>query len=444
MKTDVFNNDNTFLKAFLQDVEETKQTIFALGNYPSVPNAIKIFFDRTLLQKTTLNFISTQRGRNNDNLGFHLRKANIDKGYPQVRDFMVVTINENIMYFGYLNEKIFRLESKNQISLISDVYTNLDLLFNLLYYPQIDQYDEISIMLKYLAKSIAEKDFQSVELIKNQLESGLKYSRFRLFFQQVLTAIEKKDYDFSEQLIEEFLTQKNKLVSSQNFTEFIVQIHSKIFKNSVIYIENLVSLAEKKIFKYNVTYNLIIGSRIIKLMKVRIELLSKLVKQNPEFKAELEELKHQYNKTIHDTMNHTDKVYFLDEKQKKELKKYFKLAVKLCHPDIVELKYKEDAERVFKNLKNAFDRNNLEIVIKIYTALKKGIYTTEDITGSLGQHLELYMSYESIQEKYDEIMKNEVYQMIKDYDDYDEYFKDKLLEINSQILDYQKELKNLQ
>ena len=65
-------------------------------------------------------------------------------------------------------------------------------------------------------------------------------------------------------------------------------------------------------------------------------------------------------------------IYELTDDQKIELKKKFRKATVLCHPDKVADEFKEAAQRIFIELKQAYDANDLKKVTGILDDLEKG------------------------------------------------------------------------
>jgi len=59
-------------------------------------------------------------------------------------------------------------------------------------------------------------------------------------------------------------------------------------------------------------------------------------------------------------------------KPKKELKKLWKEASKLCHPDLVQEEYKVEASRTMQKLNAYYSDGNLEAIQNILNRLKKG------------------------------------------------------------------------
>lgn len=64
----------------------------------------------------------------------------------------------------------------------------------------------------------------------------------------------------------------------------------------------------------------------------------------------------------------------LNSDEKKEIRKKFRKATLLCHPDKVSENLKESAQAMFIRLKTAYDSNDLKQVAEILTHLEKGEY----------------------------------------------------------------------
>jgi DnaJ-class molecular chaperone len=65
-------------------------------------------------------------------------------------------------------------------------------------------------------------------------------------------------------------------------------------------------------------------------------------------------------------------VFNLTEDQRLELKKKFRKATVLCHPDKVSEEFKDAAQRIFIELKEAYDASNLQKVNELLSDLEKG------------------------------------------------------------------------
>lgn len=394
--------------------------------------------DIVLFNDENLEILKKHKRRGNG----HLSRIDIPKEYKNVEDFFIFIIDK-IMYAGYKDELYFRFEAETENSFIAEVYEDLVLLQKSDKERGKKELENVRFKFDYLKLAISDNDHESIKLIKKQLEKDVNLSEYREMLSCLKQALNENNFDWALELIDNFLFKENILFIKQNYVAYLMNVQAHVVKNIILFLEDKITIAEKKIFKYNVTYNTLVVSKILELMRVKIKLLERKVDKNPELQKELDELKQQYQEVLNKTMEDDDKIYFLDDKQKKEIKRVFKLAVKLCHPDVVDLEYKADADKIFKRLKFAFDRNDLLTVKQIYETLKAGIFTSGEFTEDAILYTDLYLSLKEKEEKYEEIYNNSTYNMIKDYDDYDEYFKEHLMRISKQIEAFYNELNDL-
>lgn len=143
----------------------------------------------------------------------------------------------------------------------------------------------------------------------------------------------------------------------------------------------------------------------------------------------------------------------INDDDKKELKKLFRKAARLCHPDIVVEKLKEKAHELMQKLNEAYSKQDLVQVKKILHSLETGesfevssdaIEDKELLKTKIKEYKE---NIETVKSEIDEIKEDNTYQTIAELDDWDEYFeelrselqkeKDKLEDEDREILSIQ-------
>ena len=123
------------------------------------------------------------------------------------------------------------------------------------------------------------------------------------------------------------------------------------------------------------------------------------------------------------------KIFELTDEQKAELKKNFRKATHLCHPDKVSDEYIEAAHKIFIELKNAYDLNDLIKVTEILEDLEKGNFMkSRSETVSEKELLKsaiakLRIQIKTLETEIISIKESDTYRFIKDITDWDEYFK---------------------
>jgi len=80
----------------------------------------------------------------------------------------------------------------------------------------------------------------------------------------------------------------------------------------------------------------------------------------------------EYHQEYEDIQEQQKDIDILDKKEKKELKKLYKKAARLCHPDIVADKLKKQAHKIMQALNSAYSKQDLSEVKKILLSLENG------------------------------------------------------------------------
>lgn len=131
---------------------------------------------------------------------------------------------------------------------------------------------------------------------------------------------------------------------------------------------------EKLIQDYNYKFYSQVGDLMsevnrLKLEKLRIDAMQNLEKQQ-EFtnaKQEYDEFDTQFKQIT------SQKILPLTQADQKLMKSHFRKASLLCHPDSVSDEFKDEATRIFAELKDAYDGNDLSKVNSILDRLENNL-----------------------------------------------------------------------
>ena len=145
-----------------------------------------------------------------------------------------------------------------------------------------------------------------------------------------------------------------------------------------------------------------------------------------EVKSHYEEYENQYN---HIQKEQDSKIKISDD-EKKELKKLFRKAARLCHPDIVIDKLKEKAHDLMQKLNDAYSKQDLVQVKKILHTLESG--ESFEVSSDAIEDKELLkekikeykQNIQNIESELEEIKEDDTYQTISNLDSWDEYFEE--------------------
>lgn len=154
--------------------------------------------------------------------------------------------------------------------------------------------------------------------------------------------------------------------------------------------------------------------------------------EDEDIEKEYEDVKSHYNEfeneyeNIKDIQKNTIK---LNDDEKIEIKKLYKKAARLCHPDIVPIELKEKAHELMQLLNEAYSKKDIVKVKDILYSLENGTnfeLSSETIEDKelLKQKINEYkQNIKDIESELIEIKEDETYQTIAELDSWDEYFE---------------------
>jgi len=226
--------------------------------------------------------------------------------------------------------------------------------------------------------------------------------------------------------------------------------------------EELENLSEKKneyinkLNDFNTKYTIELGEVTEILLGVKKELLEKQVKNNnfkdenlneefEDIKEEYESFHNQYNETLKREKNKG----FINSDDLKELKKIFRKTVKICHPDIVDERYKAEAHEIFIKLNDAYQRKMLDEVLEIYESLENNNFND---SGNFISEIDSFKQRVKYLKKaiYDtnieieNIINSDEYLMFDEIDDFDKYLKELKEEFYNEIEYIKQEISNIE
>ncbi|MGB0937411.1 MAG: hypothetical protein ACPGTQ_08130 [Colwellia sp.] len=132
-------------------------------------------------------------------------------------------------------------------------------------------------------------------------------------------------------------------------------------------------------------------------------------------------------------------IYKLNADEIKELKKIYRAASKLCHPDIVAEEFKEQATDIMTAVNIAYKEKNLKELTQLLTKLQKGLAFTVASDSINNLELlkekldELKLKYKTVKNEILEINNSQTYQVIQDIEDWDVYFLSIKTELESNL-----------
>jgi hypothetical protein len=140
----------------------------------------------------------------------------------------------------------------------------------------------------------------------------------------------------------------------------------RVLECQLIDLQNEKSDLDKIIFEFNHRHSQELGAIIVEILKYR--------------KNKFKHSDSKYQEALNDEKDYKEQInnfrkrdfFLLTSEESKELKLKFRKAAILCHPDKVSIELREAAEKIFIELKVAYDSNDLKGVSEILENLENG------------------------------------------------------------------------
>jgi hypothetical protein len=290
----------------------------------------------------------------------------------------------------------------------------------------------ITIIIKrfeVLKNLILLEDFDDI----NNTVDKLKEFDYNDDIKLILALIQDKKYSIAISQIQCFISKNNQLTTWQDPEIPALRFEISNLENQINNFDNEKIELEKLISDFQYKHSKYLGDLILKILNLR-----KINAANKEHFEEATQDEKDYNEHLNKEKN---KVFFeLSANEEIELKKVFRTASKLCHPDKFINEDKELAELaddIFKELNDANQKNDITRVLQIHENLQKGILK-RTIENKIDNKQKLKSTILFLEEKLSrikfqiqQIKNSETYSTIVEIDDFDHYFiniKEKLME----------------
>lgn len=244
----------------------------------------------------------------------------------------------------------------------------------------------------------------------------------------IITFIEKKRFTDALNLIASFRARYVSLILYSDLEVAALTLEMKSLEIQISSLEDEKVELEKLLYEFEIRHNSELGEIILKILKLRTIKYQNETNLNPERQRKYQEAKqdyNQYNNYFNDSIGKI--IIKIPDDQRDELKRLYRNASKLCHPDAVAEKYKKGAENIFKELNNAYKANDIEKVRILLRDLEKGIFISGSDT--LSEKLELIkkVNYlrllrDDLERKILNIKNSNTFQKISNIENWDLYF----------------------
>ncbi|CAA6798888.1 MAG: Unknown protein [uncultured Sulfurovum sp.] len=172
-----------------------------------------------------------------------------------------------------------------------------------------------------------------------------------------------------------------------------------------------------------------LGAVIEEILRLQQEVAQKSYDKGKIDEEELKASKDEYKSFYEEAITQSkEQPFSLTEEEEKELKKLYRKASRLTHPDTVADAFKEEATKIFIALNSAYKRKDLAKVKEIFVGLESGTafaYGSDEINDKELLRKKSEVLREKIKviiKEIEELMQSDTYITIKEIDDLDAYF----------------------
>ncbi len=273
---------------------------------------------------------------------------------------------------------------------------------------------------------------EDLDTFKSQLgklrQEALDVSEITILADQLESQLLRGEIFNMTKTIDQFIGSRIAINVYQNPEILSLQLELKILNTHLQTLEDKKIEIEKLIITFRAKYNEVLSPIILKILEIKVKLAN-----SKSEKDRAEEEFHAYENIINDIKRNPPKE--LTDEQTIELKQKFKQASKLCHPDIVAENDKEEATKVFIELKKAYDMNDLDSINTILTSLNLGLFNNntlvkDDKITLIDEIARIKFRISHTKDEIDQINKSEIYLTIVNAGDWNLYFQNKSRELN--------------
>lgn len=289
-----------------------------------------------------------------------------------------------------------------------------------------------------------EKIIKRLEILKNfiiledidDVKSGttkLELYNFNEDINAIIEAIGKEEFSVAIAKIQYFINSYQQVSIWKDPEIAGLKLEIKILENQLNAFDNEKIELDKLLSDFQHRHTIELGEIILHILKLR----KIKYKEHNQKAQETEDDFNQYNDQFE---NEKDKHQFeLSEDEKKELKKNFRKATTLCHPDKVSEEQKGEAEKVFIALKEAYDQNDFEKVNRILKDLETG-NSFRSQTDTISEKEVLKATVEKLRQKLQQLEKeiitvkeSETFSTVNNITNWDTYFDETKTQLEEEL-----------
>jgi predicted amino acid-binding ACT domain protein len=293
------------------------------------------------------------------------------------------------------------------------------------YYPDTLYEDIIFPLNKIIKRLDIIKNYILLEDIEDLGKEILKLKEynFNSDLEEIIEDIRREELSSAVNKIQIFISKNQQLLIWIDPEIAALRLEIKNLENQLNGFDNEKIELEKFLFEFQHRHTIELGEIILNILKLR-----KLKFKSDKAKFEEAENDEKQYREQFDTEKRKE-IFELSDEYKLEMKKKFRKATVLCHPDKVADEFKEAAQIIFIDLKEAYDANDLKKVTEILDDLEKGnffkskseLVQEKDLLRAAIAKLKIQIKI--LETDIISIKESETFKTVINIEDWDDYFQ---------------------
>lgn len=221
----------------------------------------------------------------------------------------------------------------------------------------------------------------------------------------------------------------------------------KYLELEIVALENEKTTILKIISDFVHTYTIRFGELISKILKLKKEKLQAKGNERYEEYKKAEEAYQSFKDDFQKEQEKEKDYTHLSDDDKEELKKKYRKAASMCHPDVIANKFPDDiekqkkAEEIFKILNDANSKNDFKTVSKILSNLENGIFDFQqegDFSSTKREVLEARLAYlkeklETLKIELLALRTDKTYRQVVNIQDFEAFYQREEERLNTEL-----------
>jgi hypothetical protein len=268
--------------------------------------------------------------------------------------------------------------------------------------------------------------------------------------EEIVKALQQKNFDAATLKIELLIKKYSTVQVFKDPQEDNLLFEIKLLEYQIIAVQDKKAEAEKIVFEYDRMYNTVLGEVVkeyLLLKKKLTKIIAEKEPENTEYKSKYEEADAdyaQYDRAYETSKKKAEKANTLSDEDKKALKRIYREASMLCHPDKYQnapAEVQRKAEDLFKQLNDANQLEDIDTVKTILENLKTGVLDKLGAGGAEKTTIAklkttlagLMAKYDALVAQYETVVGSSAYKTTTEQLDLTGYFENSKQDIEAEI-----------